>query len=207
LYEATDTRLDSIAWGALCALIVNERWYVALIRHRAVHAIAIFVLLLSFYKGEPYREVYRFTVDGVALSVLIPALAEGHMRYFYMTDLLETGVAVFIGRISYSLYLWHWGCFGAADYLSGRTTGHGWTDKPQSVEWVVIALLLSFAFACASWYGIERPMVRLRRRFGSHAPDGLATMIVPVGISSEVRISTSGDCDDGGSSAAPGLFG
>lgn len=190
LYEATDTRLDSIAWGALCALIINQRWYLAVIRSRAAHAIAILVLLAAFYKGEPYREVYRFTVDGIALSVVIPALAEGHMRYLYITDLLETRVAVFIGRISYSLYLWHWGSFGAAEYLVGTTAGPGVTDRMQSLETAAIALPLGFALACASWYGIERPMVKLRRRFGSHAPTGIAGPTAPVAVPSDVRLST-----------------
>jgi peptidoglycan/LPS O-acetylase OafA/YrhL len=38
------------------------------------------------------------------------------------------------------------------------------------MTWLLIAVPLSLTLATASYLGIERPMLRLRRRFGSHAP-------------------------------------
>jgi peptidoglycan/LPS O-acetylase OafA/YrhL len=40
---------------------------------------------------------------------------------------------------------------------------------------------VSLALSAASYYGVERPMIRLRRQFGSHAvADGGGRMAVPV---------------------------
>lgn len=67
--------------------------------------------------------------------------------------LLARPLPVFIGKISYPLYLWHWPCLVFARYrwfdADARLVGAG-------------ALLLSFLLAWATWRWIERP-VRERR--------------------------------------------
>ena len=66
---------------------------------------------------------------------------------------LEAKPAVFIGRISYSLYLWHWPAYMfLAYYLSG--------DLPWQVR--VAGLALVFGLATLSWKFVEQP-IRSRR--------------------------------------------
>jgi peptidoglycan/LPS O-acetylase OafA/YrhL len=62
---------------------------------------------------------------------------------------------VFIGLISYSLYLWHWPVFVFATYVHFR--------EPAGMESVAL-LVLSFALAALSWRLIEQPFRRSRRR-------------------------------------------
>lgn len=60
---------------------------------------------------------------------------------------------VFVGRISYSLYLWHW----PVDTLMRWTVGlDAWVMK-------AVAFFATFALAIASYYSVEKP-VRLWRR-------------------------------------------
>jgi peptidoglycan/LPS O-acetylase OafA/YrhL len=152
LYLATDTRLDSIAWGAALALLEQ--------RGRVPPAWlawpALVLLAASFIGGGPLpRHVLRPSLQGLALLGLLPRLLGGGM----VARVCATPVAVFIGRLSYSLYLWHWGALMLADLLARRQTG----------AWLGLAVALSAGFALTSYYAIERPMLRLRRRFGSAA--------------------------------------
>ncbi len=61
---------------------------------------------------------------------------------------------VFVGRISYSLYLWHWPVLGLVTYWRG-----GWSGAADAALWFGLALLL----AVVSWRLVETPLRRSRR--------------------------------------------
>jgi len=60
---------------------------------------------------------------------------------------------VFIGLISYSLYLWHWPVFVLSSYWRG-----GYGGPVEAAGWLVLALVLSVL----SWRYVERPVRRMR---------------------------------------------
>ncbi|HEY3596918.1 MAG TPA: acyltransferase, partial [Paraburkholderia sp.] len=60
---------------------------------------------------------------------------------------------VFIGRISYSLYLWHWPVIVLLR----------WTTGLDEVRWRIVAAVLTFALATASYYFVENPVRRAPR--------------------------------------------
>lgn len=66
---------------------------------------------------------------------------------------LSQTVAVGIGRMSYSLYLWHWPILVYAHYIYGEEPG-------ATTLWTAAAL--SFAIAYVSWRYIEMPIRRAR---------------------------------------------
>lgn len=161
LYKATDARLDSIAWGAIVALLAADpacRWFRRAVGSRAVQALASVLLLATFLvRGEQFREVERYALQGLALAVLVPGLtwADSPARRAF-----EAAPLVFVGRISYALYLWHWAALGTADYAVPGGGG----------AWVATAAGLTILLSLACWHLIERPMLRLRRRAGSQVP-------------------------------------
>ncbi len=162
LYQGTDTRIDSIAWGALLAFVELRRpaWFA---RAASLWPLGLLMLAAGFLPtGEFGRQVLRTSVQGVALLVLFPALLT---REGPVARALCTRPALWIGRLSYSLYLWHWGAFALADWLAG----------PHKLAWLAIGLPLSAILSVASYTLIEQPMLRLRRRIGSHPPPGLFT--------------------------------
>jgi peptidoglycan/LPS O-acetylase OafA/YrhL len=180
LYLATDTRLDSIAWGAVPALLlaIRQAWAARLAAARVLPALALGMLAASLALGGAWaaalpgqagvvlggpagREALRTTMQGAALAVLVPAVALSTHRW---RQALECRAALVVGRASYSLYLWHWGAFALADGLAAR----------GSLRWIALALPLAAGLAAASFLGIERPMLRARRRAGSHVPDIVA---------------------------------
>ncbi len=71
--------------------------------------------------------------------------------------------AVFVGTISYSLYLWHWPIFVFARL-------HDLMHGPWRIVWVVAALVL----AVASWLLVERPAQGLRGKLAPSRTFALA---------------------------------
>jgi len=69
---------------------------------------------------------------------------------------------VFIGKMSYGLYLWH--------------KPVGWMTDPRHYEWVpilprpvlfVVRVCLTFLIAWLSYRFLEQPVLRLKHRFSS----------------------------------------
>ncbi|MBV8651891.1 MAG: acyltransferase, partial [Alphaproteobacteria bacterium] len=109
LYKATDTRLDSIAWGAAAGVALaggaGPR-FLAAARSRAALLLAACALLSTFAIPDPFfRETVRYSLQGASLAFLLPALIA---RDTPLRRALETAPAVLVGRLSYSIYLWHW---------------------------------------------------------------------------------------------------
>jgi peptidoglycan/LPS O-acetylase OafA/YrhL len=63
---------------------------------------------------------------------------------------------VAVGKISYSLYLWHWPVIVFTDYIT--------YDRRQSLFWYFVIITISFLAAYLSWRWVEMPF-RLSRRF------------------------------------------
>ena len=97
-----------------------------------------------------------FLLGLAALLLLAPAvLAE---RSGMVGRLLENPLAVFVGTISYGIYLWHWA------FLSWLSTGSFVTSLPFSAG-VILAgtLIASVAAGTASWYLVEKPLMQRAR--------------------------------------------
>ncbi len=156
LYQGTDTRLDSIAWGAVLAVTEHRRPGLARAAAR-LWPCGLLALAAGFLlTGDFGRQVVRTSLQGAGLLLLFPALL---YRPGPIPDLLSRPAMLLIGRLSYSLYLWHWSAFMVADYIAG----------PQRALWLAIGLPLSALTASASYRFVEQPMLAWRRRAGSHA--------------------------------------
>jgi peptidoglycan/LPS O-acetylase OafA/YrhL len=80
--------------------------------------------------------------------------------------LFENRVAVFLGTVSYSLYLWHW---PIAEALAARFDAHG----HGLARFAALALPAAIAAAALSYFAVERPFLRLKRsRAGGAARAG-----------------------------------
>lgn len=79
---------------------------------------------------------------------------------------------VFLGVISYSLYLWHWPVFASARYLGFLDDGQGGSSLPVTLA----CLALTFCLGCLSYVVIERPLRKWRYPF---AVTVLCLVVVP----------------------------
>ena len=84
---------------------------------------------------------------------------------------------VFLGSISYGIYLWHEGWIDRYLHWTDLTfrgvyfsdTPFAWhTNRVISVPWFVFCaaiLTLTIASASLSWFGLERPLLALKHQF------------------------------------------
>jgi peptidoglycan/LPS O-acetylase OafA/YrhL len=158
-YHATDTRIDSIAYGCLLAVLGNR----GLWRSHALLALTLGgagLLLSLVYRDEQFRQVLRYSLQGMSLYLIF-----GAMIYAEPAALLRRALSVrplvFVGKLSYSLYLYHWLVLIIMMVYAGPVAK---TFAWQGPYWV-----LSFALAALSYYLVERPSLRWRIRYGSDA--------------------------------------
>jgi peptidoglycan/LPS O-acetylase OafA/YrhL len=95
----------------------------------------------------------RITLTFVAIATLVVIYACVTNSFPLLTRILSMKWLVFIGAISYSLYLWH----VPADILM--------RDVVQLEAWqlAVSEFALTFAAACASYYLVERTFLKRRK--------------------------------------------
>jgi peptidoglycan/LPS O-acetylase OafA/YrhL len=137
------SRAWELALGALLAVAPLARHHWAL-PSSAAGVVLISVGALGLSAAEPFPGVWAAIPAGGA-ALLIGAGADGWVN----RQLLATRAAVFIGRRSYSLYLWHWPLL-----VFGRVISGGALPAAGSVA--VIAL--AFAAACATYRLVELPL-------------------------------------------------
>ena len=160
--KATDTRADSLAFGAIAAVVLRSSLAPAcltVLRSRAVLVAGAACLLLTVaLRADWFRDTWRYTAQGSALLVLVTA---SMLPANPLGSLLSQPALIAIGRLSYGLYLWHW----LALMLARRLAAPEWAP--------CLFLVLTALFTLASWLAIERPVLGLRRRAGSHATASL----------------------------------
>lgn len=162
VYMGTDTRLDSIIYGAILAVALATDKKQRLIQFFAnywVMAGALMLLLLAFvYRDDSFRETFRYSIQGIALTPLICSVVFAP-RFMQIRNVFENPLLVYIGKLSYSLYLYHWLGRIAADWAAPR----------YGVPWLWVALPTAIVGAVISYHAIERQMIKYRKAFGSHA--------------------------------------
>ncbi len=152
LFFGVDTRSTSILVGCLLALVLASS-----ARNRVQHigrylepaAIGIFCALLFIDLG---RSLFAgpLLVVGLCCAVLIMRALDDSSA---VSRLLAAAAFVFLGRISYSLYLWHIPVFTALGVSDADV-------RPMAAPAIAIAL----ACAIASYYLVELPFLRRKRR-------------------------------------------
>jgi peptidoglycan/LPS O-acetylase OafA/YrhL len=163
---ATDTRFDSILYGAIMAIWMKRAPESPLLRwltSAPAVAIGFALLLISFLlKGVLLRETIRYSLQGLALMPVVVAFtfSDGSPLYRAGRALLGSPPMVLVGKLSYSLYLWH--------YLMIDLVRWRWPHMKFATA-IALELTLAVGASCLSYFLIERAFLGLRRHFGSHA--------------------------------------
>jgi peptidoglycan/LPS O-acetylase OafA/YrhL len=161
-YHFTDTRLDAIMFGCLASLILHKDQqgrYLKIAVNPIVFFVSIGVLLFTFiYRDGVFRETWRYSIQGLVLSLIIPAVLYGKTYSILLNNLSRPNL-VLVGKFSYSLYLFHWVGVVIAIQIFG-------IDR-LSAPWLLVAVPVGLVLSIVSYYGIEKPTARLRKKFGS----------------------------------------
>jgi peptidoglycan/LPS O-acetylase OafA/YrhL len=166
VYFGTDTRIQALLVGAAAAALLVRDWKVltsggTLIRTRyrrwaatalSVVGLAGLVVLAHYATGSArdFRYGLLIVVAVAAVLVIAPvALDQGSP----VARVLAWRPLVWLGAISYGVYLWHWPIFLA---LNGERTG--WSGWPL----FALRCVATIAVAAASWWLLEQPIRRWR---------------------------------------------
>ena len=110
-----------------------------------------------------------------AVFIWVTNRPDAASRPLIVAKLLSLRAVVFVGLISYSLYLWHWPLFAFSNYLS---------IQPLSLVYRCVLVAVSVILAILSWRFVEQPF-RTRRlihsRRSTYAMGAVATGLVVVG--------------------------
>jgi len=174
VYYATDTRVDGLLLGCAMAIALHYR----LLHERRLRLVGVlgsfaFVassLVLINTNGSPY--LGGLAVVNASVAVMIGALVCSPRAA--VRSALEFRPLVWVGRISYGLYLWHFPVYFAVERVVSR--------YPLLGGWLrgVLQVALAVALAAVSYYLLERPALRLKRRFYPSAHPQPAPALAPV---------------------------
>jgi peptidoglycan/LPS O-acetylase OafA/YrhL len=158
-YYAFDTRADALFLGCLLGLLAADghlngwaRWARGLLTAAAA-ASAVFMCWILLY-APLFTEnlvVWWLPATTVASAIII--------TYFVIcprslgSRFVGLGFLVFIGNLSYTVYLIHFPV-----YLAIQQNQTGWAYWPNEM----FRLVVIFSIAIASWFLIERPLMRWR---------------------------------------------
>jgi peptidoglycan/LPS O-acetylase OafA/YrhL len=169
IYAATDTRMDSIIYGAIMAVLAStaqgKMWLMKL-RAPVVVLVALLLLLSTFVvRDEFFRNTFRYSIQGLTLVPLVSLVCYSHTEGFLLR-LLESKWFVLLGAWSYSLYLFH----GIAILITENIFSVDASAPFAVIPWAFYPCetILAFIFAIFSYYVVELRFVKLRRHFGSH---------------------------------------
>ena len=157
LYNAFETRFDSIAVGCLVAIVSNQRRFVMLatVLSKSALSPAITLLLLCYSRiwgAADYHYSVGFTIDSLLLALfMVQLLILSRQPAWHW---LDHPAMVYLGKISYSLYLYHVLAMGIASRLAPHQVGAK----------VMVSLVLCVLMASCSYWFIELPFLRLKHR-------------------------------------------
>jgi peptidoglycan/LPS O-acetylase OafA/YrhL len=156
LITATYSHVYGLLLGAALAMALTREGAISLPRWSrwlgwlSLPAMILLTLKLTFSLGST---VLGMTVLApfilLTCAVLVGGVVVGGGPW---TAVLRLAPVVWVGRISYSLYLWHLPVYVAMDYLLWTQAHMFWGG--------VVKLSLSVALAAASFHLIERPLLR-----------------------------------------------
>ena len=195
VYFGTDTRVQALMVGAAAAALLVRDWSVltaggTLIRTRGRRwAAAAFSVLgvamlagLAHYATGSAREFRSGLLIAVAVAAVLIVAPVALDPDSPVARMLALRPLVWLGAISYGVYLWHWPIFLA---LNGERTG--WTGWPLFAARCAATVVV----AAASWWLLEQPIRRWRPVIVPMLPLAGATaataaavtmLVLPVGV-------------------------
>jgi len=161
IYMLTHYRADSILYGCLSALLIygiSYTPYLKFIQSKfCILTGFVFLALTQMIPGELAHYALRFTSQGIAFSLIIPGFLVLSKQHLGM-KLLENKTIVFIGRLSYSLYLFHWVAMATMDLY----------HPAKNIAWYLLFFTLTATLSLVSFFLVEKPVLKLRKKFGSN---------------------------------------
>lgn len=140
------SRASELLIGAFLALVIAQ---VRLPRLAAeiAGAAGLMAVFAAFFILGPNTRFPGVNALPVCLATAL-VIAAGYHHQTWATRALGLGPVVFVGLISYSLYLWHWPLLVLAHYAA---------ERPLAAWELGVIVLAAAAIATLSWKYVEQP--------------------------------------------------
>jgi peptidoglycan/LPS O-acetylase OafA/YrhL len=165
IYHGLDTRVETLLVGCTLAMLFRGGLSQRLAAgagtlskgFRVGYSLVVVTGLAVLFHSARHADVRTYywiplAIEGLSVMLILEAMIP---NLGVLRPVLENGLAVWIGRISYGIYLWHFPVFGAV-------------RKRLHADWPTVIVLggaIAVAASAASYWGIERRALRLKRRF------------------------------------------
>jgi peptidoglycan/LPS O-acetylase OafA/YrhL len=143
-------RFECILMGCYAAFLYHEKapLYQKLTRSHALLATALVPVFLAFMKLESYLYIHT----SICLAILILYVSKGQFRF------LENKFLIFMGKLSFSIYLTHELAIVFFLNLKGMATA----NKHSSIFLYACVLVTAIGLAYLFYKTIEEPFVKLK---------------------------------------------
>jgi len=170
-YFSPFTRAWELALGALVAVSTKWLLYVP----KALGAIMTWVGLAAIvFAAVDFNGHTSYPGSVAALPVVgASLLIAGGVRtpHWAAESILKLGPLQWFGKLSYSIYLWHWPILILAAYAAGKAS----LTFGQNAIWLVVAL----AASVVTFHLVENPIRHATfPKFGRWAPIGLGAVLI-----------------------------
>ena len=165
-YLASETRFDSIVYGALFAFIAQEKRRLSQPASGLALAAGVVLLLASLLvRDEFFRESLRYSLQGIGILLIFSHLYLSEKPSPLITT-AEFPLLRWGGVLSYGAYLWH---LEFVRFFS-RVYEISAPELPfaKRLLFVAAGFVSTFLVAWVSYRCIAAPVLKLRRSFGSH---------------------------------------
>jgi len=161
VYSAFDTRIDQLLIGCLLAVSLRRRilssFWNSACSHAAMPFVTVAAIVVSIYIGPlllpRYRHVIGFTLEPLLMAVfLAQVIALSSARIWTW---LDAAPVRYLGRISYSLYLYQ--------QITLYPVRGLLRAYPVPIQ-LLAAVAVTIAVASLSYYFIERPFLQWKHR-------------------------------------------
>lgn len=153
-YYAFDARSDGLLVGCLLGLLTASGRLPTVKRLMALPAALILILASVFVDWDSPFYAYGLAAINISSAVVLAYVLNSQVKW------LSNRLLVWVGTISYGLYLWH--------NLIFIIVRERVTESPSGI--LVLGGIVSVACAALSYYLLEKPCLRLKERFAPSAP-------------------------------------
>ena len=174
IYFGTDTRADGLLLGCCVAFLSRARGLPAGAAARGwfLGGLALFAGMVALAStGHVRSTAFLMGKGGFLGSTLgaactLPFLLDSSAKGSWLRRPFEHPTLIWIGKLSYALYLIHLPVFVLGNRVL-RDSNFDHQDPKTLLVSRALQFLASFALAALVYHGLEHPLARLRKRYGS----------------------------------------
>lgn len=169
-YYLSHIRAGEMLIGSFLAVYNSEKRKINEEKQYVVIVISL-IFLGCFFLDEVFVEPYFPGILALIPCGLVALLIYINENKNWVSSFLSSKLMVWIGKISYSLYLWHWVVLAIMRYI--------YQGSELPILWNILAIIMMLVLSVVTYHFIENPLRKLQWSFKKNL---FCFYIVPSGI-------------------------